>query len=130
MGRWLVSVLCREIMNFKNVVVLFVSWLTMGQRDDEELRLALFHCLALREHRWNHLVRTGFPNLEQLTIVSLPIDVVSLQGLALVRDHIALHSHVFPFRLNYHCDKLGNFEAIRVVPDVVLLHLGCPSDLE
>jgi hypothetical protein len=53
---WFVSVLGREIVNLKNVVIFAVLGLSMGKGYNEEFWFNLFNSFALCQNRWNHVI--------------------------------------------------------------------------
>jgi hypothetical protein len=118
---WFVSVTCREIVNFDDVVVLLVLRLSVRQRNYEEFRFNLFNTFALCQDGWHHVVWAWFSHLEQFSVVRVSENSVALKCLALIRHHVAFNSDVFTFWLHHHCYKLGHLKPIGVFENVLLL---------
>lgn len=98
----------------------------MTHLHNEELRLELFHLLALLHDGGDHLVGSLFSHHHLFLLFCLSKDVVSLQGLTLVRDHVAVKTCLLSVAsgLHHHCHKLRHFVAFWVLDQVLLLVPG------
>jgi len=70
-----VAVFDREVIALHDIVVDLMSWLTMGDIDDKELRRYLRYRGALLYERWNHLIGLGCPDDQLFTVVRVTENV-------------------------------------------------------
>ena len=65
-------------MNFEDIVVFFMCGLSMRYGYDEEFRFNFFDTFALSKHGRHHIIGARLSYFEQLTVISLPKNVVTL----------------------------------------------------
>jgi hypothetical protein len=102
----LTSVSRREIVKFENAVVSGWGRLTVRHRYNEEFGFKLFHCLALTQNWWNHVVGSRITRRHHFPIFMSSKYIVSLQSLSHFGNHISLDSNIaFIIWLNDYSDE-------------------------
>ena len=116
LARNLASVSDREIVILQIVIVFLCFWLTIWKRHNEEVRLKLLNRFPLHDHRRNHFVESWFSQHHLFSRFWFTEDVVSLERLALIWNHVSFYTDllIVSFGLNYDCNEFWNFVTFRM----------------
>ena len=97
----------------------------MCQRHNKEIRFKLLDRFPLLNHRWYHLILRWFPQNHLLAGVRIAEDIVTLESLTLIGDHVTVNTDVtLAFGIDHHGHKLGDLVIFGVVYFVLFLIMG------